>query len=185
MWSASPTIRPPWSMRLAGAPRTAARRAWSPRSWSVSRATATTATLSGSTSPARWSGISHAPTRRGITSSSRRCGSRAWRRPAGRGSPAAGIRGPYDQGSIGLVLDIDPRRQPCGQEVRLLLPAHHRVSVTGEEHCQDTLRALLGRRREVTTVGKIRFIDGHPHRPGSGPVVEVEFGGSSLWLTTR
>jgi hypothetical protein len=94
-------------------------------------------------------------------------------------------RGPDDQGSIGLMLDIDPRLQPCGQEVRLLLPAHHRVSVTGEEHCQDTLRALLGRRREVTTVGKIRFIDGHPHRPGSGPVVEVEFGGSSMWLTTR
>ncbi len=59
-------------------------------------------------------------------------------------------RGPYDQGSIGLVLDIDPRRQPCGQAVSLLLPAHHRVSVTGE-HCQDALRTLLGRRREVST----------------------------------
>jgi hypothetical protein len=94
-------------------------------------------------------------------------------------------RGPYDQGSIGLVLDIDPRLEPCGQEVRLLLPAHHRVSVTGEEHCQDALRTLLGRRREVTTVGELCRVDSLPRRPGSGPVVEVEVGGAPMWLTAK
>lgn len=94
-------------------------------------------------------------------------------------------RGPDDQGSIGIVLDIDPRRQPCGQEVSLLLPARHRVSVTGEEHCQDTLRALLGRRREATMVGTLRLVDSQPRQPGSGPVVEVEVGGASMWLTTK
>jgi hypothetical protein len=94
-------------------------------------------------------------------------------------------RGPHDQGSIGIMLDIDPRRQPCGQEVSLLPPAHHRVSVTGEEHCQDTLRALLGRRREASTLGTLRLVDSHPRRLGSGPVVEVEVGGVSMWLTTK
>jgi hypothetical protein len=94
-------------------------------------------------------------------------------------------RGRYDQGSIGVVLDIDRRLRPCGQEVSLLLPAHHRVSVTGEEHCQETLRALLGRRREVSTVGTLRLVDSHPHRVGSDPVVEVEIGGAPMWLTAK
>src|SRR6266508_3866993 len=94
-------------------------------------------------------------------------------------------RGPGDQGSIVVVLDIDPRLQPCGQEVTLLLPTHHRVSVTGEEHCQAVLRVLLGRQREVSTVGKLRFVDSHPQRPGSGPMVEVEIGGSPMWLTMK
>jgi hypothetical protein len=84
------------------------------------------------------------------------------------------------------VLDIDPGRQPCGQEVSLLLPAHHRVSVTGEEYCQDALRALLSRGREASTVGKLRIVDsGNPRRVGSGPVVEVEVGGAPMWLTTK
>ncbi len=94
-------------------------------------------------------------------------------------------RGPHDHGSIGIVLDIGPRRQPCGQEVSLLPPAHHRVAATGQEHCQDTLRTLLGREREVTTVGTLRLVDSHPQRPGSGPVVEVEVGGAPMWLTTK
>jgi hypothetical protein len=94
-------------------------------------------------------------------------------------------RGPYDRGSIGLILDIDPRLQPCGKEVSLVLPAHHRVSVTGEEHCQDVLRRMLGRRREIDTVAKLRLVDHHPRRTGIGPVVEVEMGGAPMWLTAK
>lgn len=94
-------------------------------------------------------------------------------------------RGPGYQGSVGIVLDIDPRLEPCGQEVSLLLPAHHRVSVIGEEHCQDTLRALLGRRREVSVVGTLRVVGSHLRRSGSGPVVEVEIGGAPMWLTAK
>jgi hypothetical protein len=96
-------------------------------------------------------------------------------------------RGRYDQGNIGIVLDINPRLEPCGQETRLLLPAHHRVSVTGEEHCQDALRVLLGRRREASTVGTLRLVQGHPLRPGAAgpPLVEVEVGGAPMWLTAK
>jgi hypothetical protein len=95
-------------------------------------------------------------------------------------------RGPYDRGSIGIVLNIDPRLQPCGQEVNLPLPAHHRVSVTGEEHHQAALRVLLGRRREASAVGTLRLVDGHPLRPGAGgPLVEVEVGGAPMWLTAK
>jgi hypothetical protein len=95
-------------------------------------------------------------------------------------------RGPYDRGSIGIVLNIDPRLQPCGLEVNLPLPAHQRVSVTGEEHHQAALRALLGRRREANAIGTLRLVDAHPLRPGvAGPLVEVEVGGAPMWLTAK
>jgi hypothetical protein len=180
--SANPTTSPSWSVRPAVAPRTAARPAWSPPSWSASRATATTATPSGSTSPASRSATSPAPRYHQLVVVLWEQGLAAtcWARLTGGWD-----RGPHDQGSIGLVLDIDPQLRPCGQEVRLPLPAHHRVSVTGEEHSQDTLRALLGRRREASTVGTLRLIDSHPRRPGSGPVVEVQVGGSPMWLTAK
>jgi hypothetical protein len=94
-------------------------------------------------------------------------------------------RGRYDRGNIGIVLDINPRLEPCGQEVSLLLLAHRRVSVTGEEHCQDALRALLGRRPEVSAVGRLRLVESHPRRLGSGPMVEIEIGGAPMWLTAK
>jgi len=44
---------------------------------------------------------------------------------------------------------------------------------------------LARARREVSTIGKLRLVDSHLRRPDRGPLVEVEIGGSPMWLTTK
>jgi hypothetical protein len=85
-------------------------------------------------------------------------------------------RGWRDKGTIGIVLDMaspatffDPGTMPA-------LPDGQRVSVTNEEHYQNTLEQLLGRGSSLETISTLRVIDRDPHRSASLSATEVLIG---------